>query len=173
MAVIIPESGMQFGEYKEEHVFQLEKSDQYTKELRPNGIKSCEFILRRNNKLYFIEAKKSCPKQIMEDTPEEKITKYKKYIQDIALKMKHSLSLYTNILLERYEAKGVPELLQEKNMSNIDIRLVLVVKNADKEWLIPFQDVFRKVLKDELKIWKIPDFIIINEITAREKHFVI
>ena len=85
MAVIILESEMQFGEYKEEQVFQLEKSDQYTKKLRPNGIKSCEFILRRNNKLYFIEAKKSCPKQIMADTSEEKIIKYKEYIQDIAL----------------------------------------------------------------------------------------
>lgn len=173
MAVIILESGMQFGEYKEEQVFQLEKSGQYTKKLRPNGIKCCEFILRRKNKLYFIEAKKSCPKQIIADTPEEKITKYKEYIQDIALKMKHSLALYANILFERYETKGVPELLQERNMSNIDIRLVLVVKNAEKEWLIPFQDVFRKVLKDELRIWKIPDFVVINETTAREKYFVI
>lgn len=50
---------------------------------------------------------------------------------------------------------------------------MLVVKNAEKEWLIPFQDVFRKILKDELRIWKIPDFIIINEATAREKRFVI
>lgn len=173
MAVIISESDMQFGEYEEEQVFQLEKSRQYTEKLRPNGVKSCEFILRRNNKLYFVEAKKSCPKQITADTPKEKIAKYNEYIQDIALKMRHSLTLYSNILLERYGAEDVPELLREKNMSNLEIRLVLVVKNAEKEWLIPFQDVFRKVLQDELRIWKIPSFSIINEETAREKHFVI
>lgn len=173
MAVIISESDMRFGEYEPEQVFQLEKSPQYTEKLRPNGIKSCEFILRRGNKLYFVEAKKSCPMQIAADTPEEKIAKYNAYIQDIVLKMRHSLNLYCNIVLERYTTKGVSELLREKNMSNLEIRLVLVVKNAKKEWLVPFQDVFRKQLQDELRIWKIPDFIIINEVTARARHLII
>ncbi len=173
MAVIISESDMQFGEYEQEQIFQLEKSSQYTKKLRPNGIKSCEFILRRDNKLYFVEAKKSCPRQIEADTSEEKRIKYREYIQDIALKMRHSLALYSNILLERYDTEGVPELLKERNLSGLEIRLVLVVKNAEKGWLAPFQDVFRKELQDELRIWKIPDFSIINEETARNKQFII
>lgn len=173
MPVIIPESDMQFGEYGQEQVFELEKSNQYIKGLRPNGIKSCEFILRRSNKLYFVEAKKTCPKQIEADTSEEKRRKYKEYINDIALKMRHSLALYSNILLERYDSEGIPELLREKNLSGLEIRLVLVVKNAEKEWLVPFQDVFRNVLQDELRIWKIPSFNVINEETARNKHFII
>ncbi len=173
MAVIISESEMQFGKYEKEQVFQMEKCSQYTKTLMPNGIKSCEFILRRDHKLYFIEAKKSCPRQISAETPQEKIRKYNEYIQDIVLKMRHSLALYANILLERYTAEGVPEMLREKNMSYLEIRLVLVVKDAEKEWLVPFQDVFRKRLQDELRIWKIPAFSIINEDTAREKHFII
>lgn len=173
MAVIIQESDMRFGEYEEEQVFQMEKSRQYTDKLMPNGIKSCEFILRRGNKLYFVEAKKSCPKQICADTSEEKIAKYREYIHEISLKMRHSLTLYSNILLERYVSEGVPESLREKNLSALEIRLVLVVKNAEKEWLIPFQDVFRKRLGDELRIWRIPDFIIMNEATAREKHFIL
>ena len=173
MAVIISESDMQFGEYKQEQVFQLEKSSQYTKKLRPNGIKSCEFILRRDNKLYFVEAKKSCPKKIEAETSEEKRRKYEEYIYDIVLKMRHSLYLYSNILLERYDAEGMSELLREKNLSELEIRLVLVVKNAEKGWLVPFQDVFRNVLQDELRIWKIPGFSVINEDTARRKHFII
>lgn len=173
MAVIIRESDMQFGKYDSEHVFQLEKCPQYTEKLRPNGIKSCEFILRRGNKLYFVEAKKTCPKQIMASTPEEKRAKYNTYVQDIVLKMRHSLTLYSNIILERYSIEGVPALLREKNMSNLEIRLVLVVKEAEKEWLVPFQDVFRKLLRDELRIWKIPDVIVINEMTARNRHFII
>ena len=89
---------------------------------------------------------------------------------EIVLKMKHSLTLYANILLKRYSVQGVPDML--KDISDREIRLVLVVKNAEKEWLVSFQDVFRKELKDEMRIWKIPDFIVINEEKAREKHFV-
>lgn len=173
MAVIIPESDMKFGAYEENQVFRIERSSQYTEKLRPNGIKCCEFILRRGNKLYFVEAKKSCPKQITADTPEEKITKYNEYIDEVALKMRHSLTLYANILLERYAAEGIPKQLREKNLSNLEVRLVLVVKNAEKEWLVPFQDVFRNVLQDELRIWKIPSFSIINEATARERKLII
>lgn len=37
----------------------------------------------------------------------------------------------------------------------------------------PFHDVFTKILQDEMKIWKIPSFSIINEDMAREKHFIL
>lgn len=173
MAVVITESGMQFGAYAEEQVFRLEKSIQYTEKLMSNEIKSCEFILCRENKLYFIEAKSTCPKQITAETTEEKKEKYKSYIQDIVLKMRHSLTLYSTILLRRYSADGVSELLRQVNMSKLQIILVLVVKNAEKEWLIPFQEVFRRELKDEMKIWKISSFMVINEATAKDKQFVI
>ncbi len=43
--MIIEESGMQFGEYPDNAVFYIEKSPQYQKQLMPNGIKTCEFIL--------------------------------------------------------------------------------------------------------------------------------
>ena len=173
MAVVITESGMQFGEYTEEQVFPLEKSVQYMENLMPHGIKSCEFILRRKNKLYFVEAKTTCPKQITAETTKKKKEKYKAYIQDIVLKMRHSLTLYSTILLRRYSADGVSELLRQANMSKLQIILVLVVKNAEKEWLIPFQEVFRRELKDEMEIWKISSFMVINEATAKDKQFVI
>ncbi len=172
MAVVISESGMQFGAYAEEQVFHLEKSGQYTKKLMPNGIKSCEFILRRGSKLFFVEAKSSCPKQIEADTPKEKKVKYDEYIQDIVLKMRHSLTLYSNILFQRYETEGVPEVLRQTDMSALEIVLVLVVKEAEKEWLIPFQDKFRCELKNEIKIWK-SSLIVMNEAMARGKHFII
>ena len=54
MGVIIRESGMEFGEYDENQVFRIEASEQYTKSLRQNGIKSCEFILRRGLSLIHI-----------------------------------------------------------------------------------------------------------------------
>ena len=45
MGIVIPESDMQFGKYKEKQIFQLEKSEQYTKKLRQQGVRCCEFIL--------------------------------------------------------------------------------------------------------------------------------
>lgn len=173
MAVVISESDMQFGKYTEEQVFHLEKSVQYTEKLMPNGIKSCEFILRREKKLYFVEAKSSCPNQITAETSEEKKEKYKAYIQDIVLKMRHSLTLYSTILLQRREADGVSETLRQANMSDLQIILVLVVKNAEKKWLAPFQDVFRQELRNEIRLWEISSFIVINETTARDKKFII
>ena len=78
MGVIIEESGLRFGEYYEDQVFQIEASEQYTKSLRQNGIKTCEFILRKGKKLYFFEAKQSFPRQIMKDIP-DKNEKKKQY----------------------------------------------------------------------------------------------
>lgn len=169
MGLIIEESGMRFGEYDEEQVFNIETSTQYTEKLRPNGIKSCEFILLRGKKLCFIEAKKSCPNPTESDA--EKMKNYKKYVQDIAVKMKHSLALYSSIILGRHSLDGVPEAL--KDLSELELCLVLVVKNAQKEWLIPFQDKFRKELRLEMKIWKVLDFIILNEEQARKKRFIL
>jgi hypothetical protein len=171
MGVIITESDMQFGEYSDNLVFKIEDSVQYKKKLRQNGVRSCEFILRRGNNLCFIEAKKGCPNQITENSSEEKKIKYQEYIQEIVGKMRHSLNLYANIMLKRYSQDGVPD--QLKDAENLNMRLILIVKNAENAWLDPFRDRFRKELGKEMRIWKIPEFFILNEEQARKKHFVL
>lgn len=171
--VIIDESGMRFGEYSEADVFHIEKSDQYKNGLLPNGVKCCEFILMRSGDLCFVEAKSSCPNAILADTIEEKREKYNAYIDDIADKMRHTLALYANILLKRHEAAGVPDNLLETDLSSAKIKLVLVVKNSRSEWLMPLKDKLSKVLKSESKLWKLDDFYVINEETARRKRFVV
>lgn len=70
--VVIPESDMQFGEYREEDVFHIEKCEQYQHKLMPNGVKSCEFLLKRADTLYFVEAKTSCPNGNAAGTSKEK-----------------------------------------------------------------------------------------------------
>ncbi len=171
MEIIIPESDMQFGKYSENQFFYMEDSEQYKEKLRQNGVRSCEFVLLRGNRLCFIEAKKSCPHQITADSSNEKKKKYHEYIQEIVEKMRHSLELYANIVMKRYSQSGVPEQMQ--NVENLDMRLILVVKNAEPAWLDPFRDKFQKELKKEMQIWKIPDFIILNEEQARKKRFIL
>lgn len=171
--VIINESDMHFGEYSEEDVFHIEKSDQYQNNLRGNGVKSCEFILKKADTLYFVEAKSSCPNQITADSPKEKREKYNEYIADIIDKMRHSLALYANILLKRHDATDIPSNFLETDLSAKQIKLVLVVKNAEEMWLMPLKDKLDKELKREAKIWKFTDFYVINEERARKKRFVI
>ena len=171
--VIIDESDMHFGEYSEEDVFYIEKSDQYQNNLKGNGVKICEFILKKADTLYFVEAKSSCPNQITADSPKEKREKYNEYIADIIDKMRHSLALYANILLKRHDATGIPNNFLETDLSAKRIKLVLVVKNAEEMWLIPLKEKLDKELKREAKIWKFTDFYVINEERARKKRFVI
>lgn len=171
MGITIPESEMQFGEYKENQVFHIEESEQYTKNLRQQGVRCCEFILLRTNKLYFVEAKQSYPNPTNVCSSEERKKQYHEDIQEIVEKMRHSLELYASILLNKHSQVGISDAM--KNMKELELKLVLVIKNADISWIAPLQDVLRKELRAELRIWKIPDFIILNEEMARKKHFIV
>lgn len=179
MGVIITESELQFGEYHENQVFRIEKSEQYTKSLRQNGIKTCEFILRRGKKLYFFEAKQSCPRQVVGDIPadekEKRTEAYNKFIEEIVLKMRHSLSLYGNILLKRYSQDSISENLAKSDLSDSLIYLILVINPQEGDWEPEpeLQDDLRLHLKDEMRIWKIQSLFVITPQQAREKHFII
>lgn len=170
--ITIEESEMCFGEYEEENVFYIEKSPQYTKNLMSDKIKSCEFLLLKDRSLLFIEAKESCPNYYEADSTEEKKKKYEEYVSDIVQKMKDSLALYANILLERYTQEGVSDNFLKQGLGDKKIVFVLVVKNAEPKWLVPFSDVFRKRLHNEMKIWRIQSFLVINEAKARERRLI-
>lgn len=179
MGVVIEESGLRFGEYQENEVFRIEACEQYTRSLRQNGIKSCEFILQRGKKLYFIEAKSSCPRQVVGSIPEnkkeEKKKAYDEFINEIVLKMRHSLSLYGNILLKRYAQDNVSENMANPDLSKALIYLVLVINPQGGDWKPEpeLQDALRLHLKDEMKIWRIQSLFVITPQQAREKHFII
>lgn len=86
--------------------------------------------------------------------------------------MQHSLAMYANILLGQYDGAAVPEQMRRNLLADKEIRLVLVVKNAEKAWLVPLKEVLEKQLRNDLKIWKIKSFVVINEETAYQKHFI-
>ena len=121
----IEESEMIFGEYNEDDVFRIEKSRQY-RELKTKGVKSCEFIMLRGKTLYFLEAKKSNPKELVADTDDEKRRKYCEYIDDIIGKMIHSILLYENLVLHRYDVDGISKNLMLNDLQDYEIKLVLV-----------------------------------------------
>ena len=67
------------------------------------------------------------------------------------------------------ENAGVPEKLLKYDLSEKEIKLVLVVKNAEKEWLMPLQEKLRSELRVFCALWKINGLFVINERTARQK----
>lgn len=166
--VTIEESEMRFGLYDEESVFYIEHSPQYQKNLQHSGIKSCEFILQCTSDskitLYLLEAKRSAPIQNLDC-----------YVSDILDKMRHSLLLYANILLNRFPSTGVPPALSAPDLSAKAIRLVLVVKTAKNEWLPPLEDTFQAAFQQipDFRIWNVDNIYVINESIARTKGFVI
>lgn len=179
MGLIIEESGMKFGEYQDCQVFHIERSEQYINGLRQNGIKTCEFILQRGSKLFFIEAKSSCPRKSMKDIPiserEKRKKSYDDFIQEIILKMRHALSLYGNILLKRYSQKDLPPNMAVPDLSDSRIYLVLVINPPEGSWEPEpeLQDDLRKACREVMKIWKIYSLAVINEEMARKKHFIL
>lgn len=168
----ISESGMTFGPFPASCVFRIEKSSLYSSRFLSCGVKTCEFILRKNGKLLFIEAKTSCPNHDDAMSNEEKRKKYDEYIHDIAQKMRDSLNMYASMLLQSNESSELPKDMNTPNLCDIGIRFVLVVKNAKSDWLIHYPDILGKELRNEMKIWNIPSFLVITEEKAREKYLI-
>lgn len=170
--IYISESDMMFGPFPTDRVFCIEKSDLYEHRYRQNGIKTCEFILLRDGKLYFVEAKKSCPNHNAQEENEEKRIKYDAYIRDIPQKMRDSLDIYSSLLLKKNGSADLPTGMMLGDLSEHEIRLVLVVKNAQKDWLKHYQEKFQEILRREMRIWKIPSFIVLTEDDAKKKHLI-
>lgn len=168
----IVESEMKFGPFQKSQIFRIEKDSTYITSFQANGIKTCEFVLQRDGKLYFIEAKKSCPNYSEAETSDEKRMKYKEYIHDISQKMRDSLNMYLSFLLKKNQTSDLPDYMRNLDWENLQICFVLVVKNAESAWLIPYQDIFREQLRNEMKIWNVPVFAVITEEKARAKRFI-
>ena len=171
--VIIEESQMRFGEYPEENVFHIEECDVYKNKLNSIGYKTCEFVLRRDNTLYFVEAKETNPRQIEADTDKERVEKYNQYIDDIVHKMRDSLALFASIMLKRHDNESLNPAMVGQDLAGIDIVCLLVVKNAEREWLGDLKDKLNSAIKKERRTWKINNFYVLNEAQARSKQFIL
>lgn len=168
----IRESGMVFGDYQEDHVYHIEAGGLY-QTLRSKGMKCCEFILLRGGRILLIEAKTSCPRKIEASSLEEKKRKYNEYIDEITLKMKHTMQLYASVLLKRLQDESLPIALDEADLSKYRIKPILVVRTAEKEWLPSLADVLNREIADLKRIWNLDDLLVLNEEMARTKRLII
>ena len=177
MIITLSESGMNFGEYDENSVYQIEASELYQRELKPNGIKTCEFILVRNNKLLFVEAKSSAPMppqgiHVSTDLVEVKM-KYNQYVQDIVAKMCDSLTTFASIVLDRHEKVTLPRQLNFSNFKQFKICFVLVIKSYDRQLASELKEKLNKEIRKDRSIWKIENFIVYTESMAQRMKLVL
>lgn len=170
---IITESEMKFGKFDEKNLFHIEESQIYKK--LGTGIKTVEFVLKyRQNKLIFLEAKKSCPNAQNKDETEVKKQKFEEYYSSITGKFISSLQIYLAAILDRFEdATEIGSMMRSaNNIKDMQLKFVLVVKDAkDIAWLAKPQAELNERLLQFRKIWNI-QVIVLNEELARERGLI-
>ena len=154
----ITESGMNF---VATNAFHIEESDLY-KSLS-EGIRSVEFLRVKNEKLLFIEAKKSFPNPNNPDA--SNIKNFQLELDEVCEKFIHSLNLFSSIKL------GVSDNIFENNFilpEKVTLEFVLVIKNHELKWC---KQVHSKLMtnmpKYIIKIWK-PNVYVINYENAKK-----
>jgi hypothetical protein len=168
----IKESEMDFGEFEINDLFQIETSRIY--EELGSGVKTVEFILKHNNNILFVEAKKSCPNAANKDESEEKKVKFEEFYSDVPEKFADSLQVFLACLTERYSDMsevGI-SLVKQKTLKDMKLRFVLVITSAEVEWLAGPKAILEERLIKYRRIWD-AQVVVLNQELAREYKLVV
>ena len=166
--ITIKESGVTFGHFDEKDIYKIENSAGH--QGLGDGFKIVEFTYLRSNVLFFIEAKSSIPKP-------ESTSDYEAFWQEILEKFENALLLELMGCLRRNQQVYNELADNHKNIDweKVDIRIILVMGPAPKEYLVSITDVFRKRLKKILKLWSIKyaNIFVINEEQAIQQNLAV
>ena len=155
------ESGMDF--ILDNYSYIMEDDTFYKKMSSKFGTKDVDFIIKRKNKLLFVEAKTSSPQEL-ED-----------YISDIVVKFIDSLFIFTGIVLNRKNTQSTIITSEMNKISHLkgSMQLVLIIKNAEELHLRPIRDLLQSKLRKIIKMYSLePSVIVMNETQSREKNFI-
>ena len=162
---IFHESGMTFGPFEDEKVFEIESS----KMLKScNGIKPVEFVYHKKQYLMlFVEAKSSGP-----FNHEGNETKYEEFLQDVTQKFEDSFNLFMAGKLERKSGhEEISRKMKTADYKKMNFKFVLIIRGHEKTWLAPLQMDFEKKMKRFKTIWN-SDVIVMNDTIARENQLI-
>ncbi len=163
--MIIEESGMLFGDFDPENLYYIEHEKKYT-EIKVKGVSSVEFILLRNEKLIFVEAKSSAPNPSGEKGKE----RFEEFIGEIGKKFVDSLAIFERTWIE----KGLPEKIENAEIKECSLIFVLVINGFEKEWLVPVRDGLQGIIssfRTMCILWQ-PKVVVINEKQAERKGLI-
>ena len=152
MTITIEESGLTFGPFSEESCFYIEKSTLYTE--IGEGVKTVEFMLVKRGKsgelhLYCVEAKQSVPR------PGQ--ARFEEYFAEVREKMLGALLLFLGARMGRFgtRVEELPTELRDVPLSTSDIKFVLVITTAHRDWLPPLNDKLRSVMQPTVRAFGI------------------
>lgn len=168
MGKIITESGVDFGKFEADNLFEIESSD-LLKSLG-QGIKTVEFItLQKKDNIIFLEAKTGCPNPDNKVKGGKEAKKFHSFYNDIADKFIDSLQVYIASVLENYD--NIEEigknLLSITPLKNKKLTFVLVI-TADEileDWLQGPKLELEERLKRYIKIWNVK-IVVLNKSLA-------
>lgn len=172
--MIIRESEMSFGDFEEDSLFYIEKSNLYRK-FGP-GFKSVEFVLKdAKHGIIFLEAKKSCPNKANCNKSSEGKTKFEEYYSSVTEKFITSFQIYLAAVLGVHgNTMEIGDKLRIKNngLKDVELKFVLVIKDAvDEEWLAGPRQELNYRLRQMRKIWKV-QVLVLNETLAKKYRLV-
>ena len=168
---IITESGMDFVISDRSRLFYIENSGLYEK--LKGGIRTTEYIyLGKKDVLQFVEAKTTFPNSNNKEESKEKEIKYNRYYRELCQKYTDSFNILTASLLGKNGIEDIGEKISAiRSMENIQIRFLLVIKNAEETWLSGVKAELEYRLFSLRKIWKI-DVQVLNEELAYKKGII-
>lgn len=159
------ESGMKF-KFHEDKCFRIEKDTIIN---RLNSVKCCECVSQVKDFVVFLEAKSSAPKKEEVDCkrisyngdviPERWsiMTRFDQYIDEIARKFQDSF-FFVKAALEGWHGQDKKKELESKfKLTNRNINFLLIIKNAEKNWLPDIKDGLVNHLRHFIKAWNIKD----------------
>ncbi len=165
MSISITESGVTFGSFAPDDVFEFEKV--LTKLKFGDYVSKVEFVVRHgfgSAAIVFVEAKRSVPRQ--SDV----------FFADVRLKMIHALTVWFTAVCGRHEQllKFLPDNLNQIEHLKLPLKMYLVIPEAPDAMLPPLSDKFRQSLSAEQKIWAIrySDISVLNESRAKKQGLI-
>ena len=164
---LIIESGMTFGPYPEGRCFHIEKSNCYA--AIEKHVQMAEFLLLRTNNekpvIWIVEAKSGAPR------PETQ-PNFEKFIAEIREKLINAFSLgWASCLRRHQQAEAeLPEDFKTLNLSQVDVKFVLVINGHKDKWLPPLQDALGIALRSTVKTWAFAptSVAVINDALAQQ-----
>lgn len=144
----ITESNMKF--IDDERLFHIENSVAYR--TIPHT-KTVEFVMLRDSCLYYIEAKSSSPNPKNSDSSQ----KFQEFIKEISEKFSHSFDLLLALLTQRMrdDIQEVPHLFRTIDIATVSITFVLIIRDHEKQWLLPVSEKLKSVLKQKRTTWNV------------------
>lgn len=138
------ESGMDFtplfnnSDYKS---FYIEKSIDYQMlNKKSNGVKSVEFLSKKGNSFYFIEAKET----FADVEKADNLEKVQSDFQDLYDKFHHSFLLFISKELKIKSASTDFAFLNQNMLQNHKIKFYLIIKDSEKMWCKKIEDKLKR-----------------------------